>query len=337
MQKSKNFTYMTEIPKPLNGYNLYKVTMSIAYFRNKHIHCFVHFSDNLFSYELILHDIKNLCIESSNGILKNYVCFYSPMIPDERFTKLEKEHDNFVYYHQPLMTFAQVPFYLDVDLLPTIANNYEKNFCCLANRATYNRYKLFNFLKENDFLNLGFVSYRNCNRYNKTHEYILPEPYINFEDNQYTEQMTDDDLIPYLWEYPFENFLFDISIDTFNEGVPFLTEKSTKGFIWGKVPLSTGSKNLMHYLEQLGFDIFRDIINYNYDIQNDNNLRMDLFMEQVEKVVKVDISTIHNLEQRLDYNKTLICKLIKRSQVIYENINVNVNFILKNRDKFLGY
>ena len=159
---------------------------------------------------------------------------------------------------------------------------------------------------------------------------------INFKETHYTDKHTDNPR-QYVWYYPVENFLFDFSVETFFEDNTFLTEKSTKSFFWGKIPVSISSRNLMHYIEQFGFDIFRDIIDYKYDIQRDKDLRMELYLQEIYKLATMDINTIPDLKIRLENNRRLMCTLVKRSQTTLENINLNTRYVSENKDKFLGY
>ena len=140
-----------DIPNTLSTYKLYDV-ISVAYENNRHLHSFVHFSDNLIHQEKIVSDIKSLCLEKINGVCKNYVCFYSPMLPNLEFKDLEKDHCNFVYYHQPLIAFGQIPNHIDIQSLPPIQNKYTKNYCCLINRSTDLRRKVFDFLQKKKFI-----------------------------------------------------------------------------------------------------------------------------------------------------------------------------------------
>jgi len=327
--------YGWSIPARLDNYNLYTDTISVAFNKTDFVYSFVHFGDNLFPGNVI-NDIKTYLNQSVNGINANYVIFYSPLLPNESFLELEKQYDNFVYVHLPLIAFGQIPYHINIEHLPKLNHKYIKNFCCLTNRSTDLRHNLFNFLQENNLLDLGFVSYRNVSRYGINTDHLLDQPFKNFKENHYTDKHTDNPR-QYIWYYPVENFLFDFSVETFFTNNPFLTEKSTKAFFWGKIPVSISSRNLMHYVEQFGFDIFRDVIDYKYDIQRDKHLRMELYLQEIHKLVTMDINTIPDLEIRLENNRRLMCTLVKRSQTTLENINLNTRYIAENRDKFLGY
>ena len=90
----------------------------------------------------------------------------------------------------------------------------------------------------------------------------------------------------------------------------------------------------MHYIEQFGFDIFRDVIDYKYDIQRDKDLRMELYLQEIHKLATMNIKDIHNLKSRLDSNQELMCELVRRGQTILKNINFNTTYIVENKDKF---
>ena len=325
------------IPAKLDDYSLYTDTISVAFAKTDFVYSFVHFGDNLFPGNVI-DDIKTYLNQNVNGIYVNYVCFYSSMLPSCEFKELEKKYSNFVYYHQPLIAFGQIPghVYVDSELPVHIQTEYTKNYCCLINRSADTRRQLFNFLQEKNLLELGYVSYRNVNRWSTDTDHLLDQPFINFKETHYTDKHTDNPR-QYIWYYPVENFLFDFSVETFFTDNPFLTEKSTKAFFWGKIPVSTSSRNLMHYIEQFGFDIFRDVVDYSYDIQRDINVRIELFLQEIHKLATMDINTISNLEVRLENNRRLMCELVERSQTTLENINLNTRYIAENRDKFLGY
>ena len=334
---------VTDVPAILKHFELHTwqddEQIAVAYRNLDYLHVFVHFGDNLFS-DTVYEHIQRLCLANDNGINKNYVCFYSPMLPNSVFVDFEQQFNNFVYYHQPFIAFGQIPYLIDVSKLPPIELDHTKNYLCLANRSTVERRQVFDLLEEKNLLDLGFVSFRNRVIKHVGHEdkkqHLLPKPYINFQDLQYDQEHANHNR-KYAWFYPIEGFLFDFSIETYFEAVPLLTEKSTRAFFWGKIPISTSSRNLMHYIEQFGFDIFRDVVDYKYDIQRDKDLRMELYLQEIHKLATLDIDTIPDLKIRLENNRRLMCDLVERGKTILENINLNIAYTAENRDKFLGY
>lgn len=323
----QNWNYYTSIldlnvpPLKLKDYKVYNKSICVAYKIFDYVYSFVHFSADLVE-DFVYNNLKDICENNTNGIYKNYICFYSPYYNSE-LINLQNKYNNFTFYYMPLIAFSQINKFIDVNSLPPIIYKYTRKFSCLQFRPMQQRAVLHDFLVTNNLVYDGYVSYRNKN-------------FINFEDKYYPN-----DLIyapqRHIWRYPHEDFLFDFAIETHSVEPAFMTEKCIKGFFWGKIPVITGCRNIMNYLEQFGFDIFRDVIDYTYDIQKDPKIQIDMYLQQIQKIISIDANQIKNLKERLQSNRSLICKLVKRSQVTLESINENTIYISENRQKYLGY
>lgn len=328
---------VTGVPAILKNYTMYSEKDLVCRYSKDFLHSFVHYRYDPIE-EHVYYDIKKLCDENINGIYTNYVCLYSFTL-NSKFLELQKEYDNFTFYHLPLITFEDVTRYLDLDLLPPIEHTYTRKYCCLMNRSFRIRRLVFEHLRKNNLLDKGFVSYRNTIRLHyegESPQNLIEKPFINFIDKKYPLE-NGGVICTGIWLYPQQDFLFDFGIETHAIEYVCLTEKSTKSFLWGKIPIILGCRNSMHYLEELGFDIFRDIINFSYDMQKDIDMRLEMFLEQLDSIINIDIDKIYNLKQRLQSNRNLMCKLAKRSLQSLEDINLNTEYILQNKVKFLGY
>ena len=94
------------------------------------------------------------------------------------------------------------------------------------------------------------------------------------------------------------NFEYDPNIITF-------TEKSIKPFFHGQLGLIFGIPNSMKKLEELGLDIYRDFIDYEYDNIADPQLRWDLFTKEFDRLRKLDTkSFLRDNMGRVMHNKT---------------------------------
>jgi len=323
----QNWNYYTSIldlnvpPLKLKDYKVYNKSICVAYKIFDYVYSFVHFSADLVE-DFVYNNLKDICENNTNGIYKNYICFYSPYYNSE-LINLQNKYENFTFYYMPLIAFSQINKFIDVNSLPPIIYEYTRKFSCLQFRPMQQRAVLHDFLVTNNLVYDGYVSYRNKN-------------FINFEDKYYPNDLIYAPM-RHGWRYPHEDFLFDFAIETHSVEPAFMTEKSIKGFFWGKIPVITGCRSIMNYLEQFGFDIFRDVIDYTYDIQKDPKIQMDMYLQQVQKIILIDINKIKNLKDRLESNRSLICKLVKRSQITLESINLNTIYISKNRQKYLGY
>ena len=84
------------------------------------------------------------------------------------------------------------------------------------------------------------------------------------------------------------------------------------------IPVFVGPSNLCKTLQQLGFDLFDDIIDLSYDEEIDTVKRLSMVMEEIKKLGKYSIQELHNLywdrEQKLRHNHQLMQELA-RNQV----------------------
>jgi hypothetical protein len=103
------------------------------------------------------------------------------------------------------------------------------------------------------------------------------------------------------------SFEHDINPRTWN--VPFITEKSTKPFIWGQVPIYNMMAGSIKYIRELGFDLFDDIIDHSYDNELDPMTRIKLVIDQLEKICQ------WSLEDCVAYKQKNIDRFIKNREV----------------------
>ena len=82
-----------------------------------------------------------------------------------------------------------------------------------------------------------------------------------------------------------------------------LTEKSIKPFLWGHIPLIFGPAGTYRYLENLGFDTFTDIIDTDFDLEQDIDVRMHRFQQEILKLSKIPINTFDALHPRFIKNQ----------------------------------
>ena len=87
----------------------------------------------------------------------------------------------------------------------------------------------------------------------------------------------------------------------------FITEKSYKAFCWHQLPLWHTVKGFVSTLRNEGFDVFDDIINHNYDAEVDPWVRMELLLEELQRLCKTDtVSLRKQVWSRLESNAALV-------------------------------
>lgn len=112
----------------------------------------------------------------------------------------------------------------------------------------------------------------------------------------------------------------------------FVTEKTLKAFITGTFPLILGPKHIINYLRGKGFDMFDDIIDHSYDNYADPNIKIKMIVDQLEKLITMDLQTLQNLHSKyigrfnanrmnsIHFNKDIIDKIQPQFQQFINNI-----------------
>jgi hypothetical protein len=112
----------------------------------------------------------------------------------------------------------------------------------------------------------------------------------------------------------------------------FITEKTLKAFITGTFPLILGPKNVITYLRNKGFDMFDDIIDHSYDNYADPNIKIKMIVDQLEKLIAMDLETLQNLHSKcigrfnsnrmnsIHFNKDILDKREPQFQQYISNI-----------------
>jgi hypothetical protein len=89
---------------------------------------------------------------------------------------------------------------------------------------------------------------------------------------------------------------YDAEISPFTWNSHMISEKTTKPFTWGQVPIFLTVSNRVQYLRDYGFDVFDDIIDHDsYDLEQNPKLRIVKAVDQLEKICRWDI------QQCVDY------------------------------------
>jgi len=77
----------------------------------------------------------------------------------------------------------------------------------------------------------------------------------------------------------------------------FLSEKIWKPIASGQLFFVVGSQNTMQYLRELGVDVFDDIIDHSYDIDQNWKSRIDKMQESLDKLLSQDLESIFKITE----------------------------------------
>jgi hypothetical protein len=90
---------------------------------------------------------------------------------------------------------------------------------------------------------------------------------------------------------------FDDS-DNFKYGTITLTEKAWKPFKTHQLPLYIGLPGYVDVIRNLGFDVFDDFINHNYDKEQNHIERIKIVVEELNKLTQLDMLAFYNQNRK---------------------------------------
>ena len=99
----------------------------------------------------------------------------------------------------------------------------------------------------------------------------------------------------------------DVETETLYD-VQFVTEKAVKPFYNLQIPIIFGHKGIIKYFEDLGFDMFRDIVNHNYDEIDDIKEKAKYIANELHRLSLIeDFHSIYtDSKERLLSNQHLL-------------------------------
>jgi len=92
----------------------------------------------------------------------------------------------------------------------------------------------------------------------------------------------------------------------------FITEKTLKSFLYRQLPIFWAVPGTVKLVREMGFDVYDDIIDHNYDTIQDPDVRLDAVINELK-----NITTKYNLDQMRNLRKQL-----------WSRINKNVNLLV---------
>jgi len=295
----------------------------------------IHWDDN-FDKDIV-EWVKQVTDKKINNLYTKYYRLYSFCYYPSLFIN---HFSNFNYVYRPELLFLKfqnaVNFDHTFDELSKIRKvEFQKTFCFLNNRPTKQRKELFYFFKDNQLLDLSYASYNNNSQRGDIEDEI-EQPYKNF----FEEKVHRDIYASVGNYYPVHNFLFDVCAETYcTEDYVGLTEKSIKPFLWGYIPLIYGPAGTYQYLKNLGFDVFDNIIDTGFDNEQNHEIRMWRFQQELLRLSKIPLSNYDTLQldSRFRNNRNVYLNNVQRSLNTLDWIEQEINFLLANREKYLGF
>ena len=111
----------------------------------------------------------------------------------------------------------------------------------------------------------------------------------------------------------------DVVLETYLKGPTYFTEKTWKQIVLERPFIMIGAKGINHHLRDLGFKLYDEIFNYDYDLEDNDLVRLKGFWAQIERYLDLEVS---------EFEKKL--KLIKEKLIHNRNVYIEkLSFIDK--------
>jgi len=111
------------------------------------------------------------------------------------------------------------------------------------------------------------------------------------------------------------NSLFDLVSETTPDCI-FWTEKTWKPILYGKPFIIWGAKGINKRLKEYGFEIFENVVNYDFDDIEDEDERVEALCLELKRLSKLDYKNI-DLQDRIEANKELAIRMTRSNGLVY--------------------
>ena len=167
-------------------------------------------------------------------------------------------------------------------------SNLIKKYICYNRLQKSHREQVVNWIRENDYLEDGYVSYPPD----------LTLDYTDFNDNWAYHKICTDH-----YDTSFLSIVNESQYGTYSHC--YLTEKTWKAIFNFHPVIIVGAKHSLKYLKERGFDTFGDIFDESYDEIEDGNERLDRILNTVGNFLENNTKT-----QLVDLRKKILPRLI---------------------------
>ena len=108
----------------------------------------------------------------------------------------------------------------------------------------------------------------------------------------------------------YDKILIDLCVETRTDRIWF-TEKTFKPLFHKKILFTFAGKGYYKEIENMGFKLHRDLIDYSFDDIEDDNHRLQAFYEQFKRLISYDLNKIKKeTKEERDHNKLMCFKII---------------------------
>lgn len=177
-------------------------------------------------------------------------------------------------------------------------------YVCLNNICKTHRSMIMDLLAKNNVIDKGKITWRG----------ILPDPNYNFAYKHWNptkiilDQDTDVQFCQETMPIEFNNSFMQIVTES-DDRITFFTEKTATPLLLNKPFLVAANKGFHTDLKNLGFELYDELFDYSFDMENDDLIRYQGLVENVKKYADMqgyELQKIYdNIFDKLVMNKKL--------------------------------
>jgi len=197
----------------------------------------------------------------------------------------------------------------------------EKLFDALLGKDDGRRHKILELLKENHLLDKSFINFYDDDGNNNVHTKYRSPDLDHYEDKRlvgvrhgsakFLENLENGKSMSHsIPKHMYDSSWYSLVAET-NSGTSFITEKTTKCLLAGRIFVLFGDQGILAKLKEYGYKTFGAIIDESYDEESNADLRMYMAFEQVKKLAnmhnhdevynKMHETLVHNQENLQDH------------------------------------
>lgn len=235
-----------------------------------------------------------------------------------------------LFFPTHLLHYTCHSFIANNKKIEIIKPGFEKIFLNFNGKPHYHRCLTVDKLFEHDLVKYGKVSWNSLgDKIDKgsyaSHDYKFKfwEEKIMKVDNYSNYEITSDIMET-------ETFMALVSEST--DRLFFVTEKTFRSLLIGQIFYCIGAKGQNVKLKELGFELYDEIFDYSFDLENTIEQRVDGVIFNIKKLINTDLRSLYDkVLPKIEYNQKLCFEYLKNDPFIPEKL---VSSFKKNPEKF---
>lgn len=182
-----------------------------------------------------------------------------------------------------------------------------KLFISLNTRAHYHRCLLIDLLFKNQLFDDGIISWHNepSGWKDSTYRWQYWTPRILSFDKNYVPRSNDRSILQHRLPAEINDAFLMLITETFTSHF-FITEKTWHAILAEKPFIVFGSQGFHKKIQDMGFELYKDIIDYSFDLEPDISKRAELIVKELKRLNTMNFFDMNNvITQKIKKNKLL--------------------------------